>query len=50
MRRFIVWATVASGVVAAYLMLRRGAPVTEVALKSVGNPVGSLVNELKTAS
>lgn len=50
MRRFLVWATVASGVIAAYLMLRRGAPATEIAQKTIGNPVGTLVNELKAAS
>ncbi len=50
MRRIIVWATIASGVVAAYLMLRRGESLTTVADKAVSNPVGSLVNELKTAS
>jgi hypothetical protein len=50
MRRFLVWATVTSGVVAAYLMLRRGASVPEIASKSIGNPVGTLVNELKQAS
>ncbi len=50
MRRFLVWFTVASGAVAAYLMLRRGAPVTEVAQNAIGNPVGTLVNELTTAN
>ena len=50
MRRLIVWATVTSGIVAAYLMLRRGASVTEIAQKSVSHPVGSLVEELKQAS
>jgi hypothetical protein len=50
MRRFLFWATVASGVITAYLMYRRGAPVPEIAQKAIGNPVGSLVNELKTAS
>ena len=50
MRRFLFWATVASGAVAAYMMLRRGAPIGEVAQKSIGNPVGSLVNELKSSA
>jgi hypothetical protein len=50
MRRILFWATLASGVIAAYLMSRRGAPVTEIAQKAIGNPVGSLVNELKEAS
>lgn len=47
MRRFIFWATIASGVVAAYMMLRRGEPIGQVAQKTIGNPVGSLVNEVK---
>jgi hypothetical protein len=50
MRRFIFWATVASGAVAAYLMLRRGESIPRVAQRTIMNPVGTLVNELKTAS
>jgi hypothetical protein len=50
MRRIFFWATVASGVLTAYLMLRRGASVPEIAQNAIGNPVGSLVNELKTTS
>ncbi|MDP9038319.1 MAG: hypothetical protein M3O02_03470 [Acidobacteriota bacterium] len=49
MRRMIFWATLASGAVAAYLMYRRGESFGTIAQKAVGNPVGSLVNELKTA-
>jgi hypothetical protein len=50
MRRFIFWATLASGAVAAYLMYRRGQPIFDIAEKTVLNPVGSLVHELRTAS
>lgn len=50
MRRVIFWATVASGVVAAYLMLRRGESIGSAAQKAIGNPVGSLVNEVKHAA
>jgi hypothetical protein len=47
MRRIIFWATIASGAIAAYMMLKRGEPIGEVAQKAIGNPVGSLVNEMK---
>ena len=50
MRRLIFWATVASGVAAAYMMLRRGESIGQVAQKAIGNPVGSLVNEVKHAA
>lgn len=50
MRRLIFWGTVASGVVAAYLMLRRGESIGNVAQRAIGNPVGSLVNEVKHAA
>ena len=45
MKNFIFWATVASGVVAAYLMYRRGESLGTIAQRSIGNPIGSLVNE-----
>ncbi len=48
MRKMIFWATVTSGVVAAYLMFKRGESIGTIAQKAVGNPVGSLVNELRT--
>jgi hypothetical protein len=48
-RKLIVWGSVISGVVAAYLMYRRGTPIMEIAKKTVTNPVGSLVTELRGA-
>jgi hypothetical protein len=45
--RIIVWATVISGFVAAYLMYRRGESMMAIARKTVTNPVGSLVSEVK---
>ena len=48
MRRIIFWATIASGVAAAYMMYRRGESLPSIAGRTVLNPVGSLVNELKT--
>jgi hypothetical protein len=43
----IVCATVISGFVAAYLMYRRGESMMAIARKTVTNPVGSLVSEVK---
>ena len=48
-RKLIVWGSVISGVIAAYLMYKRGTPIMEIAKKAVTNPVGSLVTELKGA-
>jgi hypothetical protein len=45
--KIIVYATVISGVVAAYLMYRRGESIVAIARKTVTNPVGSLVSEVK---
>jgi hypothetical protein len=48
--KIIVYATVISGFVAAYLMYRRGESMVSIARKTVTNPVGSLVSEVKTWS
>jgi hypothetical protein len=48
-RKLIVWGSVISGVVAAYLMYKRGASVMSIAKKTVTNPVGALVGELRGA-
>jgi hypothetical protein len=45
--KVILYATVISGFVAAYLMFRRGESLVSIARKSVSNPVGSLVSEVK---
>ena len=47
--KLIVVGTVLSGVVAAYLMYRRGTPVLTIARKTITNPIGSLVGELRGA-
>jgi len=47
--KIIVYATVISGFVAAYLMYRRGESIVAIARKTVTNPVGSLVSEVKNA-
>ena len=49
MRRLILWATVISGVAAAYLMYRRGESVGTIASKTMSNPVGSLASEISHA-
>ncbi len=48
MRKLIVWGSIFSGVVAAYLMYKRGASLGAIASKAIRNPVGSLVYELKS--
>jgi hypothetical protein len=47
LRKVIVYATVISGFVAAYLMYRRGESIMLIAAKTVTNPVGSLVSEVR---
>jgi hypothetical protein len=48
-RKLIVVGSVLSGVVAAYLMYRRGTPLLTIARKTVINPIGALVGELRGA-
>jgi hypothetical protein len=45
--KIIVYATVVSGLVAAYLMYKRGESMVAIARKTVTNPVGSLVSEVR---
>jgi putative effector of murein hydrolase len=45
--KVILYATVISGFVAAYLMYRRGESMVSIARKTVTNPVGSQVSEVK---
>jgi hypothetical protein len=45
--KVVLYATVISGFVAAYLMYRRGESMMSIATKTVTNPVGSLVSEVK---
>jgi hypothetical protein len=45
--KLIVYATVISGFVAAYLMYKRGESLVAIARQSVTNPVGSLLSEVK---
>jgi hypothetical protein len=48
-RKLIVWGSVTAGVVAAYLMYKRGTPIMTIAKKTVTNPIGALVGELRGA-
>jgi uncharacterized protein (DUF697 family) len=47
MSKLILFATIASGVVAAYLMYRRGESLGTIAKQAVTNPIGSLMTEVK---
>jgi uncharacterized protein (DUF697 family) len=47
MSKLILFATIASGVIAAYLMYRRGESLGTIAKQAVTNPVGSLMTEVK---
>ena len=48
MKRLILFATIASGFVAAYLMYRRGESMGSIAKQTITNPLGSLISEVKT--
>jgi hypothetical protein len=50
MRRVLFWGTLFAGAAAAYMMYRRGEGLGTIAARTVTNPVGSLVDEWKTAS
>ena len=47
MSKLILFATIASGLIAAYLMYRRGESLGTIAKQAVTNPVGSLMTEVK---
>lgn len=49
MGRVIVYGTIIAGVIAAYLMYRRGESLTSIAKQALTNPVGSMVSEVKNA-
>lgn len=49
MKRALFWGTIIAGAVAAYMMYRRGEPMGAIAVKTVTNPVGSLVSQLQEA-
>jgi hypothetical protein len=47
--KLFFYATVVSGVVAAYLMYRRGESLGSIARKTISNPIGTLASEVKNA-
>jgi hypothetical protein len=47
MSKLILFATIASGLIAAYLMYRRGESLGTIAKQAVTNPLGSLMTEVK---
>jgi hypothetical protein len=49
LRKVIFYATIISGFAAAYLMYRRGESIGSIAKRTITNPVGSLVSEVKNA-
>ncbi len=48
-RKLFVIGSVVSGAVAAYIMYKRGTPIMTIAKKTITNPIGSLVGELRGA-
>jgi hypothetical protein len=50
LRKLIVAGMVISGIAAAVLMFRRGESLFGIARKTITNPVGSLINEVQTAT
>ena len=49
LQKVILLAMVVSGFVAAYLMYRRGESLGAIAKRTIANPVGSLVTEVKNS-
>lgn len=47
--KLFFYATVASGLVAAYLMYRRGESLGSIARQTILNPLGTLASEVKNA-
>jgi hypothetical protein len=47
--RVVFYVTIASGLVAAYLMYRRGESFGSIARSTLTNPVGSMISEVKDA-
>lgn len=50
LQKVILFATIVSGFVAAYLMYRRGESLGSIAKRAITNPVGSLVSEVKNSA
>ena len=48
MRKLFFWTTILSGGIAAYLMLKKGEPISQVAKEVVTHPFGSLVDQVRS--
>ncbi len=49
MKKLFFWASVISGVAAAYMMYKRGESIGSIARQTLSNPVGTLAHEVKEA-
>lgn len=49
MSKLVLFVTIMSGFAAAYLMYRRGESLGAIAKKTITNPVGSFVSEVKNS-
>jgi hypothetical protein len=49
MGKLFFYATIFSGVVAAYLMYRRGESLGSIARQTITNPIGTFASEVKNA-
>ncbi len=47
MRRILAWSGLIAGVIAAYLMYRRGESLGTIASKTTTNPIGALAGEVR---
>ena len=50
MRKLFFYATIASAAIAAYLLYKRGVPVSEIATDIIQHPIGTLVHELQNTN
>ncbi len=49
MRKLVIYTTVLCGALAAYLLFKRGVPLTEIAADVVQHPIGTLIHELEAS-
>jgi hypothetical protein len=47
--KVLFYGSIISGLVAAYLMYRRGESLPTIARRSITNPIGSMISEVKDA-
>jgi hypothetical protein len=49
MKKLIFWASIISGVLAAYSMFKRGESLGTIARETTANPIGALASEIRNA-